>query len=170
MKKTSFALMIAFVLLACAMPASADQPVVVGGPFTVDENWGSCSSIDPGYQFNILRHAEGDDKVTAYFDQDGLLVRILQHDSSMSYFYSDTNPDYMLSGYGTVQIHHDFKVPGQWHYRYTGVLLNLQIAGEGTVIHQSGQMEGIFVDRDVLLKLAGNVTFDFAELCAALAP
>jgi hypothetical protein len=170
MKKMAFALLIALVLLTGAVPAYADQPVVwYDGPFTVDEDWGSCSSVDPAYQFNLWRHADGNDKVTAYFDHDGVLVRVLQHDSSTSYFYSDTNPDYRLSGYGTVQIHHDFKVPGEWHYRYTGVLVNLQIAGEGTVAHQSGQMEGI-MDHDVLLKLAGNVTYDFAELCAALAP
>ena len=171
MKKIAVALMIACVILAGALPASAGQPVVFADEsFIVDENWGSCTWVNSAYDFEILHHGEGWDKVIGYFDRDDNLVQMTQHDSGTDCFYSDKNPDRKLSGHFHFQTHwHLVSVePEQWDFWYSGVQFNVQVAGSGTVIHQSGLQERLFPPGE-LLKEVGNTTFDIEELCEALA-
>lgn len=171
MKKIAVALVIACVILTGALPASADQPVVFADePFTVDYNWGPCNWVNPAYDFEILHHGEGWDKIIGYFDRDGTLVKLTQHDSGTDYFYSDKNPDRRISGKFHVQQHWRLVSvePAQYEYWYSGVQFNVQVAGSGTVIHLSGLQGGLLPPIE-LLKEVGNATFDIAELCEALA-
>lgn len=171
MKKIAVALVIACVILAGALPASADQPVIFADePFTVDYDWGSCTQFNPDYNFNILHHGEGWDKIIGYFDRNGTLVKLTQHDSGTDYFSSSVNPDRVLSGKFHVQQHWRLVSveTEQYEYWYSGVQFNVQVAGSGTVIHLSGLQGGLLPPRE-LLKEVGNTTFDIAELCEALA-
>lgn len=171
MKKIAVALVIACVILAGALPASADQPVVFADEsFTVDYNWGPCNWVNPAYDFEILHHGEGWDKVIGYFDRDGILVKMTQHDSGTDTFSNSANPDRKLSGKFHFQTHWRLVSvePAQWEFWYSGVQFNVQVAGSGTVIHQSGLQQWLSPPGE-LLKEVGNATFDIAELCEALA-
>jgi hypothetical protein len=173
MKKTLVALLAVLIALVVAVPASADQPEL-----WYDEDYDNiwplfdCRLI--GYDYTILVREIGHHSEELYYDKDHVLVKTFYKAKGNGYLFNEHNPALMVDNNYDIKSHVEMtstSAPFTWIRRSTGLFFNLQLPGEGTVIHVSGQFvedveEWVVMD---VLKTVGNETIDFPTVCAALA-
>jgi hypothetical protein len=157
--------------LAVAAPVSADKPVL-WYDHDVEETWEVVDCIDYGFDFTVYDHDIYHESEMAYYDDTGLWVKTLYQKHGTDNLYNENKPDYVFSGSYNIRAYADIVTqdPHVWTVKISGSILNVEIPGHGTVIHQSGQQVWLVQDWNWtdMLKQKGLNKFDFATLCAAL--
>ena len=173
MKRLAVLLWVLLLTLVAAVPAYADAPEVwFDDDFEDDWPYVDCRVL--GYDFTIRINQFGHEKVTAYFDKDGNVVRLLLNESGIGYLYNENDRSFSIPNTYHFTIHHDVvspKDPFLGIYRLSGLIYSLQMPGSGAVVHMSGQFESTSEGYDPgrALKSVGNETLDLPLICAALA-
>jgi hypothetical protein len=173
MKKIAVGLLVLLIALTGALPVSADQPVLWYDE-DYDNIWPLFDCREIGYDYTILVREIGHHSEEFYYDKDGVLVKTFYKAKGNGYLFNEHNPALMVDNNYDIKSHVEMTAtsyPFTWTRRSTGLFFNLQLPGEGTVIHISGQFvedmeEWVVVD---VLKTVGNETIDLPAVCAALA-
>lgn len=167
MKKFSLTVLVVLLLSAVsAAPASADKPVAYEDP------WEQVATVDCGaYGFGSTL-TEVDANLSwgnIWFGADGMPEKIVEHVQGTAYLTND-DTGAQLTYQVRYEAHYNFYSwdPLNATVAYSGVGVNLQLPGEGIVLHDAGH--AVFsIDPWLQLQHVGLNMFDWATVCEALA-
>jgi len=98
-------------VLAAVVPAHADAPVV-WWDVDFEEDWPYVDCREVGYDFTIRINQFGHEKLTAFYDKDGNVLRFIIDNNGMGYLYNEkyprsSYPDYAIPNTYRLTGHHD---------------------------------------------------------------
>ncbi len=177
MKQLGVLTLALLLVLAVVVPAHADAPVV-WWDIDFEDDWPYVDCREVGYDFTIRINQFGHEKLTAFYDKDGNVLRFTSDQDGIGYLYNEYYPydlypanaipnTYHFTGHHDVVSQDDVWIGV---YRLTGLVFSLQMPGEGGVVHMSGQFEYTSdgYDPGMALKWVGNNTIDMPVICEAL--
>lgn len=156
-------------LLMTAIPAQADKPV----PYEYDfpsEPYPVADCAQHGLTYWVLQqdfiHVDG----TRFFDD--ALVKAIEHVQGTSYLFNPADPTDRLSYEVQYTAHLTFTSwdPFGATVKFTGVGVNLQLPGEGIVLHDAGMaVFDISSEPWEMLHHVGQNKWDWQTVCEVLA-
>lgn len=179
MKRFSVALIALILVLMAVLPAAAAGPEVYE-TWVLDEDW--PIGLDyPEWNcegYPIIDHIVADGGLTLWKDKAGnpskMVAELKGHDN----LFTEAYPEIVISGnFGWKETYTDWmggdNADGYPMFRYStwrGVDWNIQVPGQGVVIHNVGQTRWDYSDQSnsLLVKRAGLEMFDLPTLCQAL--
>lgn len=179
MKRVSVALMALVLMLVAFLPAAAAGPEIYevwveDGEWVI--GWDVPEANCDGYP--VIDHIVAEGGLKLWRDKDGNPSKMVAELKGVDNLFTEAHPEIVYSGhFGWQETFTDWmggdNVDGYPMFRYStwrGVDWNIQVPGQGTVIHSVGQARWDYSNQDYpeMVKRAGLEVFDFPSLCEAL--
>jgi len=161
MKPVVVLLVVFVMMLVMVAPASAGPPEVITNEVeNVYEPYDD--TLCPG--ISISKHEIYTERLTFYYDNQGILKRVLGHVDGIDSFYNIANPGVVLSGHFVV----NFELDADFNtLSVTGVPYHITAPGYGTVLVRAGLWES-YPDGHIAGKDSLVDPKDVAQFCSIL--
>jgi hypothetical protein len=170
-KKVRLLVLVLLISVFSALPASAGAPVESDMDYVTDFGVARCDGFD------VRVYSVGHRSASEYFDNEGIIAKILLRDRGTDYLYKAppasgplANPDFIAEGDFSINVHLELVSlePFAFTEAVTGVVWNFVVPGDGVLFHVSGQSKVLVEGENVLLVRRAGHFPDQQGLCAAL--